>query len=721
MASRTQTLARALDRLPGGRLALALASGGASRVRAPIFMLHRVLPNAASCYDPEMAVSLGGFERLLDWLQRQYQVRPLGEIAAGKRPAKGRPWCALTFDDGWVDTFEHAFPSLQRRGLPATVFLPMHFIGTERRFWQERLHFQLLALRSEPGRLERAQRTLEGVAWCADLRPEDWSYDRLRRRLLRRASAEAEAFVARLDTAAAPLPALEGRAFMNWDEVARMHAAGIEFGSHTLEHTRLDSAAPGEAARELLNARQELEQRLRQKVTPLSYPWGSTSVFTPLQAREAGYTCAVTTGPGLARPHADPYLLPRIPVSDAQLDWTSAPAPAALQVQMLRARREPRRAALVAAPVRIGLIVHDERPWSDQPVGHLGGSELQLRRALEALDPRYFEPEVYFMYAPAEGLPQRLPWPSFAAAAAAAPRVQMLRALRRLLRQRRPRLVQVTFPHEILWGTLAARWAGVPAILCARRNAGYWRKSRQLPLLRLANRFATYWQTNAASVAAQLEAEEQVPAARVDIIPNALDLDRFQPAGEGGRLAARRALHLPEEAYIAVNVANYSAWKRLDTAVEATALLRVRLPGVRMILIGEGAERGALASMIAQRGLEQHVLLAGARADVPLWLAAADAGVSCSSSEGCPNAVLEYMAAGLPTVLTDIAGHRGLANAPLYAVGDAAALARELAAAAADPAAARARGRELRARAEAYGGESYRMAVQRHYTRALLG
>src|SRR6185437_4314954 len=102
MASRTQFLARALDRIPGGRLALALAAGRASPAAAPIFMLHRVLPDAGACYDPEMVVSVAGFERFLDWLQQHYRVMPLGEIAAGQRPLQGRPWCALTFDDGWV-------------------------------------------------------------------------------------------------------------------------------------------------------------------------------------------------------------------------------------------------------------------------------------------------------------------------------------------------------------------------------------------------------------------------------------------------------------------------------------------------------------------------------------------------------------------------------------------------------------------------------------------
>ncbi|MGH9393932.1 MAG: glycosyltransferase, partial [Terriglobales bacterium] len=79
----------------------------------------------------------------------------------------------------------------------------------------------------------------------------------------------------------------------------------------------------------------------------------------------------------------------------------------------------------------------------------------------------------------------------------------------------------------------------------------------------------------------------------------------------------------------------------------------------------------------------------------------------------------EYMAAALPLVLTDIPGHHPFTAEDLFPVGDAAALARHLQVLAADSAAAQARGRANRALVESYAGEDYRLALQRHYARAL--
>lgn len=140
--------ARAAGWLPGGEWLLERAAGTHDPRMAPIFMLHRVLPDPSQCYHPEMAVSVATLEPFLDWLAEVYDVVDLGDLDGHMRARRiRRPACALTFDDGWRDTFTYAFPLLQRRGLPATVFLPLRFIGSGRHFWQEKLHFHLRQLR----------------------------------------------------------------------------------------------------------------------------------------------------------------------------------------------------------------------------------------------------------------------------------------------------------------------------------------------------------------------------------------------------------------------------------------------------------------------------------------------------------------------------------------------------------------------------------------------
>ncbi|HEV2446711.1 MAG TPA: polysaccharide deacetylase family protein, partial [Candidatus Sulfopaludibacter sp.] len=204
MKSGSQLAARAASWLPGGRALLRHAAGQFRPDAAPNFMLHRVLPDPRQCYHPEMVVSLATFEQFLTWLAGTYEVVPLEDLQSHLRAPRSRPACALTFDDGWLDTCVHAFPLLHRLRLPATVFLPLQFIGSERRFWQERLYYLLRRLRATGDGAGRLRRVGKEFAWCPDLGAEDLQYSQLARLLLRRASAEAEEFVARLSEAAGP-------------------------------------------------------------------------------------------------------------------------------------------------------------------------------------------------------------------------------------------------------------------------------------------------------------------------------------------------------------------------------------------------------------------------------------------------------------------------------------------------------------------------------------
>ena len=90
--------------------------------------------------------------------------------------------------------------------------------------------------------------------------------------------------------------------------------------------------------------------------------------------------------------------------------------------------------------------------------------------------------------------------------------------------------------------------------------------------------------------------------------------------------------------------------------VEAAALVRGRQPELRVLVAGDGAERGRLESLIEELGLADCVLLLGTRSDVPDVLVAADVAVCCSDFEGTPLSVMEYMGAGKPVVATRVGG-----------------------------------------------------------------
>jgi peptidoglycan/xylan/chitin deacetylase (PgdA/CDA1 family) len=103
------------------------------RSRGVVLTYHRVLrartPSAG--VDPGMYVTCSTFERHLALLAQSYAlvtIDQMGNWLAGDTTFD-RPPCALTFDDGWTDTYEVAFPILQRYGVPATVFLITGAIG----------------------------------------------------------------------------------------------------------------------------------------------------------------------------------------------------------------------------------------------------------------------------------------------------------------------------------------------------------------------------------------------------------------------------------------------------------------------------------------------------------------------------------------------------------------------------------------------------------------
>ena len=104
----------------------------AMKDRGVVLMYHRVLPDAPHPgVDPGMFVTASTFEHNLRLLRSRYElvtIDAFGEWMAGQRQFT-RPPCAITFDEGWRDNYEVAFPLLQRYGATATVFLVTGWIG----------------------------------------------------------------------------------------------------------------------------------------------------------------------------------------------------------------------------------------------------------------------------------------------------------------------------------------------------------------------------------------------------------------------------------------------------------------------------------------------------------------------------------------------------------------------------------------------------------------
>ena len=115
----------------------------------------------------------------------------------------------------------------------------------------------------------------------------------------------------------------KNRACMTWDEVRESAKAGIEFGSHTVNHPKLYELSLPQIRAELKESKMTIENEVGRPVSSFAYPYAFPSadrafvkVFLE-SLKEAGYACNVTTKIGLAGKNDDPFTLKRLPINSA--------------------------------------------------------------------------------------------------------------------------------------------------------------------------------------------------------------------------------------------------------------------------------------------------------------------------------------------------------------------------------------------------------------------
>ena len=172
------------------------------------------------------------------------------------------------------------------------------------------------------------------------------------------------------------------------------------------------------------------------------------------------------------------------------------------------------------------------------------------------------------------------------------------------------------------------------------------------------------------------------PAHKMAVIHNGVDRERFRP-DPATRHAVRAELQLGETDFCIGCVANLLPVKDHVTLLEALTSLPSGFGNWRLILIGEGPERGRLEGLVAERpDWGPRVMFLGSSSRVPELLRAMDVFVLPSVAEGICNSLLEAMATGLPVVATAVGGNPEVVvdgeSGRLFQAGDVEALAGHL-------------------------------------------
>jgi peptidoglycan/xylan/chitin deacetylase (PgdA/CDA1 family) len=308
-------------------------ASGLGRGLGAILMLHHVRPDAGRGFAPNgiLEITPEFLDRALDLVgQLGFDIVSLDEAIARTLSGQSeRFFVALTFDDGYRDNIEHAWPVMARHGAPWTLFVTPGFADRTAPLWW-------LVLEEAIRRLDRIEaswghQTFSGRT-VTDAEKQ-LAFDQLYSRLRPGREADLRAVVARLgDAAGVDAAAMTQALCLDWAQLKALAGApGVTIGAHTMTHPMLAKHDAAFAREEIAASRARLEQELGVPVRHLAYPVGDPGSAGPREfaiAAELGFASAVTTRPGhvFAMHQRHLHALPRVSLNGMHQNETALKA-----------------------------------------------------------------------------------------------------------------------------------------------------------------------------------------------------------------------------------------------------------------------------------------------------------------------------------------------------------------------------------------------------------
>lgn len=255
-----------------------------------VLTYHRIIdPAGDPTVYPRIAVTPQAFAEQMAFVAQHYRVISMQELLAYRQGSCCLPPRALliTFDDGYTDFAEHAWPILRRHNLPVTLFVPTAFPDSGESFWWDRLYHAL--------RVSSVQEvaTPVGVLPLRSRAEREEAFTRLREHVKSLPHAQAMALVQELcqKLGVEPPPS----AILGWDALRRLADEGVVLGAHTRTHPLMNRLSLAEARAEAVGSLQDLEREIGSALPIFAYPSGGISPEVEAMLAQEGFALAFTT------------------------------------------------------------------------------------------------------------------------------------------------------------------------------------------------------------------------------------------------------------------------------------------------------------------------------------------------------------------------------------------------------------------------------------------
>lgn len=292
--------------------------------------------------------------------------------------------------------------------------------------------------------------------------------------------------------------------------------------------------------------------------------------------------------------------------------------------------------------------------------GQIGGGESHLLSLVQNLDRTRFEPVVLsFTDGPMVERLKEMGVRTHIIPTVTPFDVRVWKSVKRLLQEEGVMLVHAHGTRagsNVMW---ACRSLGIPVVYTI--HGWSFHPDQSLPVRRMRMMGEQYLVSRSTVNIAVSDSNRQTGVENLRnfkavVINNGIDQRRFDPSREFPDL--RAGLSIPKGVVLILFLARFTAHKQPLTLIRAFREALPELPGVHLLLVGDGDQKEAALEMVKESGLNDRVHFQPFRQDVPGLLAAADIYVLPSLWEGLPIGLLEAMAMGKAVIATNVDGTR---------------------------------------------------------------